>query len=404
MPYKSVEEVPDTIPEALKEQWMEIWNTTFEKSGSEEDAFKAANAILKKQEMADFNSNWIEVFRAGDYGDKGIWTESDIDKVVANFAAGTWTPPAVVGHPKTDDPAMGWVKSLRRNGSGLFAQFKQVEPQFEASVREGRFPNRSAAFYTDPQGNGPVLRHIGFLGAKPPEVKGLAPIRFLSSDEFTTINYQEEGFMPDQDIEKKKVFGWLTEFFAERFGKKPESAATFNESQVGEMINTAVTAATKPLLDANKQLSDQFSELQKTLTDSKTEAQKNRAAQFVEGLKKAGKWLPAYDQMGIPALLEQAAIGGGTVKFGEGEKAVEVESFDQMCKFLESIPSQVPGGDITGKRKSTSGKVIPFNELKGVDLDIESAGVSEQAEKLASQKKISFGEALQRVAAGEIPA
>jgi hypothetical protein len=141
--------------------------------------------------MVDWRNEWIEIFMSGSYGDKGTWTEDDIDEVVSNFASGVWRPPAVLGHPATDAPAMGWVSALRKEGRVLKAKFEQVQPELESQIVNGRFPNRSAAFYTDPQGKGLVLRHVGFLGATPPTVKGLAPIRF-SHTAFVEITLPKE--------------------------------------------------------------------------------------------------------------------------------------------------------------------------------------------------------------------
>jgi hypothetical protein len=97
----------------------------------------------------------------------------------------------VFGHPKEDDPAQGWVCALERVGDTLRARFTQVSEELESSVKNGRFPNRSAAFYVNPKGNGPALRHVGFLGATPPEVKGLEPINFSDAD-FVDIEFSEE--------------------------------------------------------------------------------------------------------------------------------------------------------------------------------------------------------------------
>src|SRR3990172_13016785 len=112
--------------------------------------------------------------------------------MVANFKAGIWTPPLVIGHPETDSPAHGWVEDLRIGERGsLEMRATQTTRQIESLVKEGRFPNRSIAIYEDPKGGGPVVRHIGFLGATPPEVKGLAAIQF-SDGEFVAIEFNEE--------------------------------------------------------------------------------------------------------------------------------------------------------------------------------------------------------------------
>jgi len=136
-----------------------------------------------------FDSQWGEIFRVGDYGPKGKWTREMLAQAVTNFKAGVWKPPAVLGHPEDDSPAMAWVEELQLDGDVLKARFGQVQPELSAHVQSGRFPNRSAAFYLNPQNNGPVLRHVGFLGAMPPEVKGLAPLRFSDSN-FVAIEFK----------------------------------------------------------------------------------------------------------------------------------------------------------------------------------------------------------------------
>ncbi len=51
-------------------------------------------------------------------------------------------------------------------------------------VKAGRFKSRSASFYHPDNPNNPkpgvyYLRHVGFLGAQPPAVKGLKAVEFI---------------------------------------------------------------------------------------------------------------------------------------------------------------------------------------------------------------------------------
>src|SRR5690349_5763208 len=101
------------------------------------------------------NGKWVEVFRAGKYGDKGDYTEADIDKMIRNFSPSQHEPPVTIGHPENDAPAYGWVEKLKRVGNTLFAMFKDVPEQFEELLKSGRFKKRSVSFYTGP--DGPVL-------------------------------------------------------------------------------------------------------------------------------------------------------------------------------------------------------------------------------------------------------
>jgi hypothetical protein len=282
---------------------------------------------------------------------------------------------------------MGWVSELARQGKTLVAKFSQVQPELEALAASGRYPNRSAAFYTDPQGKGPVLRHVGFLGAVPPEVKGLAPIRF-SSEQFTSIDFQEEITMPEKTFKEQFV-----EFFGELLGKK-QDAPTFSEGQVKDLISGAVGEVRKEFTEQIKSLKDENKSLRDQIGANSASSLKAKAVTFVERMKAAGKWLPAWDRQGVPAILENLAVSGQTVKFGEAGKETEVNAFDQMCAFYEGLAQVVPTDPVMGKHKTSSGKVIHFNESKGVALDVASVALNERAEQIAKDQKISFAEAL----------
>ncbi len=112
---------------------------------------------------------WIEVFRAGKHVDsKGRaaeFSQADLDQMIANHALGA--APAVIGHPKHNDPAYARVQEYRRDGDRLFAKFGDVHPAFDAGVQSGAYFNRSLSVYQDKQ-HGWRVRHVGWLGAVPP--------------------------------------------------------------------------------------------------------------------------------------------------------------------------------------------------------------------------------------------
>ena len=141
--------------------------------------------------MGSVEGQWMDVFRAGDYGEKGSYTSADLDAAVRNYDPAQHEAPVVIGHPEHDAPAFGWVAAVRRVGNTLQAKLRQVAPQFEALLREGRFKKRSVAFYQTAKGL--ALRHLGFLGAMPPEVKGLADLQlceFHDNGTFVAIEFQ----------------------------------------------------------------------------------------------------------------------------------------------------------------------------------------------------------------------
>lgn len=348
--------------------------------------------------MADFNNRWIEIFRAGDYGEKGKWGPGELDQAIASFKAGVWTPPAVLGHPETDSPALAWVEDLEREGDVLKAKFKQVQPELEAHVSSGRFPNRSAAFYLDPKSQGPVLRHVGFLGATPPEVKGLTPIEFSDGD-YVAIDFNEEAQMDVNEV-RKTVATEIRSFFSGMFAEKKNETPSFTEEQVQQRIE----AATKPLTESMNALTKKFDEsiqrAEQRVTAS-TDAEKRADVKtFVAKLKGANKWVPAFSEMGLESVLEDLAISGRKVKFGEAGKEKEFTSYETLATFLEKLPSIVPVADIAGKIRRVGKKsVLQFTESKGIALDEGSVGVRDRAIEIAEEKKIPFGEALRQARA-----
>ena len=108
--------------------------------------------------------------------------------------------PLVVGHPANNAPAYGWVSALSFDEpqSTLLAAPKQVAGEFAEAVRAGRFKKISSSFYLPNAPQNPVqgsyyLRHVGFLGAAAPAVKGLPAVEF-SDDEASilTVEFADE--------------------------------------------------------------------------------------------------------------------------------------------------------------------------------------------------------------------
>ena len=136
----------------------------------------------------------FEIFKTGSHtSDKGISKEYTLDDL--NFIANSYNPqvdeaPIVIGHPEDNDPAFGWVSSLAVSEDGKLiadAPEDKLHPDFLNALKEGIYKKRSISL--TPEGK---LRHIGFLGAAKPAVKGLADIQFSS----TSSEVYEFDFLP----------------------------------------------------------------------------------------------------------------------------------------------------------------------------------------------------------------
>jgi len=351
------------------------------------------------QAVSKLTNQWIDAFRAGNHGSKGQFTEADIDRIVANYKPEQHEAPVCVGHPESDAPAYGWVGALRRQGNVLQFQPRQVEPQFEEMVEAGRFKKRSASFYRD-QATGQItgLRHIAFLGAQPPEVKGLADCKFeQSSTPAVEVDFQE-NLMTNEN--QDSVFASFKAWYDEKFGTKtPSTAVAFSEADVkriaGEAVTAAVTAAVKPLQDKLDVQSTQFSERDKQLVTTETTA---RATAAIAKVKASGRWVPAFDKMGLGVVFSELAKATETVEFGEGDAKKKLTPLDTLVSFMESLGKIVPAGaDIfSGTVTKPAAGAVKFSEADH-KADHNSVTLANLAQELVTKDKISFGEAMQLV-------
>ena len=135
-------------------------------------------------------SKWFEIFKSGTHTDSAgnvhTYTDQDLDTIASNYNPQHDEAPLVIGHPKSNEPAYGWVGEVKRFGNSLFAKAKSIVPEFEQSIKDGLFKKRSIALNPDFS-----IRHIGFLGAVPPAVKGMQDLAFNSTDESLTIEISE---------------------------------------------------------------------------------------------------------------------------------------------------------------------------------------------------------------------
>lgn len=120
----------------------------------------------------------IEVFRTGTHtsseGFTREWTEEDLERIAQTYNdQSDHEAPVVLGHPRDNAPAYGWVESLSVKKGVLLAKLANLSEDFVEWVKAGRYKKRSIALYADG-----LLRHVGFLGAMPPAVKGLKDVAF----------------------------------------------------------------------------------------------------------------------------------------------------------------------------------------------------------------------------------
>lgn len=123
----------------------------------------------------------VEVFRSGTWNNEK-YTNADIDEMIDAYGKAGYIPPVKLGH--VDDPAApayGWVKNLRRDKDILLADFEDVPDDLVDLIRDGRYDAVSSEIFINMKRDGEKFPHalkaVAILGAHPPGVSSLKPLR-----------------------------------------------------------------------------------------------------------------------------------------------------------------------------------------------------------------------------------
>lgn len=267
---------------------------------------------------------WIEIFRAGTHTDSGgrtkEFTVADLDRIVAGFDPAKHEPPVVIGHPRDNAPAWAWVDGVKRVGNSLYYRERATQPEFDELRKREMFKKRSISLYADG-----TLKHVGWLGATPPAVKGLRDVVFNDDDSCREYEFEEspqgmEGTMPT-----------VEELRAELAREK-------------EAREQAEAKAREYKENADRVTAD--------FAEAEAKRKKREIADFVEQGIKAGTMLPSWKEAGIVEFMQAIDGGAQTFEFTEGK----TESPGKWFRgFLESFSAHplfksmtTPAGDGKG--------------------------------------------------------
>ncbi|EGK12361.1 2-oxoacid:acceptor oxidoreductase [Kingella kingae] len=359
-----------------------------------------------------------EIFRAGKrkdaHGTEVNITVQDLQQAANAYNANFHEAPLVIGHPTHNAPAFGWVEKLSVQGDVLTADFKQVDDGLVDLVRQGKYKKVSASFYPPTHSANPVqgswyLRHVGFLGAAAPAVKGLAAIEF-ADDEAGVVVFSEDFAMTQNAI--ARTFRRLREWIIgkdgmdaadqiipawqigewERAATQPEVVTPdFNETETKEtdMATEQELAAANA---AREKAERELAELKAAQAKAQRDAVHQSNANFCEELVKAGSLKPADKDL-MNKVLDFMSSPEQCADFNE-ENAL-VNSFKA---FLQGKQTIVETGEMAtpqnaGKAQSYSGS-HDFAEY----AEPNALSHHERALALAAKENISYEEAARRTA------
>lgn len=319
----------------------------------------------------------IEIFRAGKqtdmHGREVSISRADLAAIATAYNPAKHEAPLVIGHPKLNDQAYGWVKGLRAVGDVLVADTHQVDPAFADLVNAGRYKKRSASFLLPDSPANPApgtyyLNHVGFLGAMAPAVKGLRDAQF--ADVAQCVEFATDRRWGFRDV--AGVFRRLRDWLIERDGAEA-AEQVIPAWQIESLLDAAqpdVQAETVPgpafaappseettvsesqtadFAAREQELSQRATDLaarEQALAAREREARHAEAAEFAAGLVQAGHLLPRHASFVTELLV--LPVDKPLSFAAEDGTTTEVAFSDALREFLSSLPTQVDYAEKSG--------------------------------------------------------
>lgn len=332
----------------------------------------------------------IRIFRPGQFvsaeGQSLSFSEADLLATAAAYDADADPAPMVAGHPRHNDPAMGWIKRVFVQDGHLFAEAGDIEPSFAEQVRAKRFRKVSVQFYPPTSRHNPTpgvwaLKHVGFLGAMAPSVKGLGTVSFAEDADVhaATVNTKVgESLVTDTTTATPTPT------------PAPAPAAPTPPAQTGDDASFTEREARLNSRQADLDARD------KTAADSATAARHDANVSFAEAQIKAGKLKPAGQDL-VVGLLDQLA-DEATASFGEG---VELAPADALRKLFDDANPVVSFGEHPDSGAPDTGELVSFAMPPGHTAgDGEVQRMTKVTQLMTADPKLTLIEAASRVDAG----
>ncbi|UZE21845.1 phage protease [Pseudomonas sp. B21-056] len=319
----------------------------------------------------------LHIFKPGTHtamsGASFEFSESDLAATVAAYDPALHEAPMVIGHPKHDAPAAGWIKSLTATAQGLIAEPQQVDAAFAEQVAKGSYKKISASFYHPDAANNPApgvyyLRHVGFLGAQPPAVKGLRPIELADGEE-GVIEFGDYGHELNSDMWRRFrewLIGkfdketadqvspsWAIDSLAEIARQPEQTQQTAFAEPTRAAEEPVVNEQEKAALEAeNKRLKADIAKRDKAARESAQEKIHAANVEYAEQLVAVGM-KPVHAPVVIAAL-DYADSSETPLEFGEEDAR------EPLSDGLKAIFSDLAGGVSFAEvaTKSRAGKAV----------------------------------------------
>tara|TARA_R110002012_G_scaffold246290_2_gene421805 strand:+ start:3654 stop:4820 length:1167 start_codon:yes stop_codon:yes gene_type:complete len=359
-------------------------------------------------------------------------TEVNITEPMLQEIAQTYDPavkkaPFVFGHPKHDDPAMGWAAKMEydQKTQKLYAlgDPDQISPELKDKVDKGDYKHISMSMYPPGASNNPTpgkwyAKHNGLLGGTAPavhlkEVSFDNVMNFSEDDEALEFSYEMEPVKSNTD----NIKAWMVDKFTKMLSSEvipnfnikdieddekvktkkksskqesdPSPAFSENDGEV-----TMTEEEIKAMQAENKALKKSETALASTVSKFQDEAAAKRATsvkEFCDGLVASKKLMPDHAKKLNEVLTAVGAPNAEAFEFSEGgEKTTIQNALMDVIKgaseysFNFSEKSNEPDGD----------EDHSFSTPPGTTVDPAAVKKHNKALQIAKEKGIDYIDAI----------
>lgn len=350
----------------------------------------------------------VHIFRSGSHpemtsGRRFTFSDADIAGMASVYDPAVHEAPVVIGHPSSDAPAYGWIKSISAKNGNLVAQLHQLDPAFCELLSSHRYKKVSASFYAPYSPGNPVpgryyLRHVGFLGATPPAVKGLKQIAFAEGDDVVEFSdWQDDGLVMQlshllSQAEKKQIPDNPPQEKARSFSEGHTATPKEEIPKVDKETETETLTRIQAENDAlKKQVAAQNAAAARAAADSRHAA----SVAFAEQLISEAKLAPAGKGV-LVAVLD--ALSGGeegqenSLMYAEGSNNKPLAA--AFCDLLTACTPVLHFAEVAGKNMAAT---LQTGDLAFAEADPSRLALHNQACGLAKSENMTYEAAVKRL-------
>ena len=308
----------------------------------------------------------IRIFKPGSFtsvdGSRHSFSRDDLVQAAAAYDPEGDPAPLVIGHPAIDHPAYGWATGLRLEGDELIADVGQVEPGFAETVNAGRYRKVSASFYPpnhhgNPKPGNWYLKHIGFLGAAAPALKGLGTVSLAEGDADGLVSFALHDTPEHEPSQEKSPVTTKTEDKTVDFAER-QRALDEREAAVNAREEASIKAA--------------------------RDARHTEHVSFAEDMVSKGTLAPAGKGL-LVGVLDQLGEKVEPVSFGEAA-ADKMPPAAALKKLLGGAVPLVSFAELAPKGGDPKVKVANFAAPPGYSVDPAQAELFARAKAIQAEK------------------